>query len=224
MPRETIITGSAPQLSLFEEKPAYIEITRAAVLLPGYALDMDSDILTEVAQIISLAPLRQMKTPGGYQMSVQMTNCGEYGWISDLNGYRYSKIDPISGKKWPQMPKIFEDLAQKAALEAGFQNFCPDACLINQYIAGNKLSLHQDRDEKDLAAPIVSLSLGIDATFIFGGIKRSDRLIKVELVHGDVIVWGGQARLAYHGIQTIKESSHPLLGPRRINLTFRKSR
>jgi alkylated DNA repair protein (DNA oxidative demethylase) len=164
-----------------------------------------------------------MITPGGYRMSVAMTNCGPLGWVSDKTGYRYDVIDPVSGLKWPPMPESFLRLATAAASEAGFPGFAPDACLINRYEPGAKLSLHQDKDEQDFDQPIVSVSLGIPAVFLFGGLKRADKTMRISVTHGDVVVWGGPARLRYHGVMPLKESDHPLLGPQRINLTFRKA-
>jgi alkylated DNA repair protein (DNA oxidative demethylase) len=156
-------------------------------------------------------------------MSVVMSNCGTFGWISDRRGYRYSPDDPQSGESWPSMPGAFARLARDAAAAAGFVDFAPDACLVNRYAPGAKLSLHQDRDEKDFSQPIVSVSLGLPATFLFGGLRRSDKQLRVPLMHGDVVVWGGPARLRYHGVLPLKEGAHPLLGGYRINLTFRKA-
>jgi alkylated DNA repair protein (DNA oxidative demethylase) len=165
-----------------------------------------------------------MKTPSGHSMSVGMTNCGSYGWVTDSNGYRYSPVDPESGKSWPEMPESFLKLAEDAAREAGFPDFSPDACLINRYVQGAKMSLHQDKDEQDLLAPIVSVSLGLPATFMFGGRNRSDAVQKISLMHGDVVVWGGPARLFYHGVAPVKQGAHPVTGECRINLTFRKAK
>ena len=165
-----------------------------------------------------------MMTPGGHQMSVAMTSCGDAGWVTDQRGYRYDGADPDSGKPWPQMPAVLRDLAKAAAGEAGFAGFTPDACLINRYVPGARMSLHQDKDEKDFAAPIVSVSLGLPAIFMFGGIKRSDKTQRYRLQHGDVVVWGGPSRLFYHGVAPLADGEHPLLGRQRINLTFRKAR
>ena len=156
-------------------------------------------------------------------MSVAMTNCGSLGWVTDRSGYRYDSLDPERGQPWPAMPASFLRLAQTAAAKAGFPDFCPDACLINRYEAGAKLSLHQDKDERDFAAPIVSVSLGIPAVFLFGGLNRADKTMRVPLVHGDVVVWGGPARLRYHGVLPLKPGHHPAFGARRVNLTFRKA-
>jgi alkylated DNA repair protein (DNA oxidative demethylase) len=164
-----------------------------------------------------------MLTPGGRKMSVGMTSCGTVGWVSDREGYRYSAHDPVSGDPWPPMPDAFRDLATQAAERAGFAAFRPDACLINRYEPGTRLSLHQDKDEKDFDAPIVSVSLGLPATFLFGGAHRSDTTQRVRLVHGDVVVWGGPSRLRYHGVLPLEDGDHPLLGRTRINLTFRKA-
>lgn len=156
-------------------------------------------------------------------MSVAMTNCGALGWVTDRTGYRYDGIDPESGKRWPPMPTAFLKLATSAAATAGFPNFLPDACLINRYEPGAKLSLHQDKNERDFNAPIVSVSLGIPAIFLFGGMERSDKTRRVQVTHGDVVVWGGPARLRYHGVLPLKDSHHPLLGQFRVNITFRKA-
>ncbi|BAC48228.1 alkylated DNA repair protein [Bradyrhizobium diazoefficiens USDA 110] len=168
------------------------------------------------------SPFRRMTTPGGYQMSVAMTNCGERGWITDHTGYRYDPVDPRTGVPWPAMPPAFRDLARRAAEQGGFTGFAPDACLVNRYEPGTRLSLHQDKDELDYAAPIVSVSLGLPATFLFGGMARSDKPRRFRLVHGDVVVWGGASRLAYHGVAPLADGEHALLGRQRINLTFRK--
>jgi alkylated DNA repair protein (DNA oxidative demethylase) len=164
-----------------------------------------------------------MVTPGGHRMSVAMTNCGDAGWVTDRTGYRYDANDPETGKPWPPMPAGFRDLAVRAAAEAGFAGFVPDACLINLYEPGAKLSLHQDRNERVRDAPIVSVSLGLPATFLFGGLKRTDPQRRLALQHGDVVVWGGPSRLAYHGVMPLKDGEHPALGRRRVNLTLRKA-
>jgi alkylated DNA repair protein (DNA oxidative demethylase) len=165
-----------------------------------------------------------MQTPGGYSMSVAMTNCGEYGWVSDSSGYRYSPTDPDSGLPWPLLPEAFAELARGAADSLGFSGFAPDACLVNRYVPGARLTLHQDKDERDFRAPIVSVSLGVPATFLFGGLKRKDRAMRVPLEHGDVVVWGGPARLRYHGVAKLEESRHWFEGNARINLTLRRAR
>jgi alkylated DNA repair protein (DNA oxidative demethylase) len=164
-----------------------------------------------------------MVTPGGYRMSVAMTNCGALGWVTDRTGYRYDPIDPETGRPWPQMPLSFRELAEGAAAIAGYEGFVPDACLINRYEPGARLSLHQDKNEGDFHQPIVSVSLGIPAAFLFGGPRRVDKPERVELTHGDVVVWGGPDRLRYHGVAPLKDRCHPLLGRYRINLTFRKA-
>lgn len=194
------------------------------VLLRSFVLDVEDALLADLTRLAEDAPFRHMTTPGGFQMSVAMTNCGDVGWVTDRSGYRYDPCDPVSGKPWPAMPQTFRDLADRASAQAGFAGFTPDACLINRYDPGAKLSLHQDKDEKDFTAPIVSVSLGLPATFLFGGLKRKDPQQKIELLHGDVIVWGGPSRLAYHGVNPLKDGHHPKLGGHRINLTFRKAR
>jgi len=195
----------------------------APTLLRGFALKHEDQILAEIERVVEAAPFRRMVTPGGFTMSAAMTNCGTAGWVTDRRGYRYDRNDPVSGEPWPRMPVAFTDLAATAAATADFAEFVPDACLINCYEPGAKLSLHQDKDETDFTAPIVSVSLGLPATFLFGGLKRSDAQVKIPLVHGDVVVWGGKARLAYHGVMPLKDGIHPALGRRRINLTFRKA-
>jgi len=192
------------------------------VLLRDFATSEASLLIDEVTRITQQAAFRHLVTPGGYTMSVAMTNCGRVGWLSDRTGYRYDPVDPETKAPWPAMPPAFLDLAVRAAAEAGFADYDPDACLINRYVAGAKLSLHQDRDEKDAWAPIVSVSLGLPATFLWGGKRRSDPVRRLRLESGDVVVWGGPARFVYHGVAPLKEGEHPLTGAARINLTFRK--
>jgi len=199
-------------------------IAEGAVLLRGFARRFEGDLIPALRDIVAQAPFRHMSTPGGHQMSVAMTNCGTAGWVTDHTGYRYDGIDPDSGQPWPAMPAVFRELAGKAAAEAGFAGFSPDACLINRYEPGARMSLHQDRDEQDYSAPIVSVSLGIPAIFLFGGLKRSDKPQRFRLVHGDVVVWGGPSRLFFHGVAPLADGEHALLGRQRINLTFRKAR
>jgi len=198
-------------------------LAEGAVLLRGFARDRADALLAAVRAVEAVAPFRHLVTPGGYRMSVAMTNCGRVGWVSDRSGYRYDTHDPIGGRPWPAMPELFRDLADTAAAKAGFGSFAPDACLINRYEPGARLSLHQDRDERDTGAPIVSVSLGLPATFLFGGLQRGDPTRKVRVEHGDVAVWGGPARLAFHGVAPLAEGSHAVLGRQRINLTFRKA-
>jgi len=193
------------------------------VLLRRFAAPMQDELRDALREIASAAPFRQMVTPGGFTMSVAMTNCGNVGWVTDRRGYRYDPIDPDSGKPWPSMPPSFRALAARAAAQGGFANFAPDACLINRYEPGAKMSLHQDKDETDFDAPIVSVSLGLPATFLFGGAKRSDKTRRYRLTHGDVVVWGGPSRLFFHGIAPLADGEHPLFGRQRINLTFRKT-
>ncbi len=192
-------------------------------ILNGYALALEQKLISAIHRITTQAPLRHMTTPGGFQMSVANTNCGVLGWVSDRRGYRYDSIDPDSGLPWPKMPEVFSRLATTAAAEAGFRSFEPDACLINRYQPGTRLSLHQDKDEHDFDQPIVSVSLGLPVIFLFGGMKRSDPAVRIPLLHGDVVVWGGPARLRYHGVNPLKDGTHPLLGGYRYNLTFRKA-
>ena len=192
-------------------------------VLAGFALAGEDALLAALKRVTEQSPFRNMVTPSGYRMSVAMSNCGELGWVTDRTGYRYDHIDPETNAPWPEMPAVFKELAASAANEAGFAGFNPDACLINRYEPGSKLSLHQDKDERDYTQPIVSVSLGLPATFLFGGLKRTDKTKRVRVVHGDVVVWGGPARLRYHGVLALKPGQHPLLGGYRINLTFRKA-
>jgi alkylated DNA repair protein (DNA oxidative demethylase) len=200
-----------------------VALASDAVVLRRFASDAAAGLLAALNAVATLAPFRNMVTPGGYTMSVGMSNCGAAGWVTDLTGYRYTRQDPLSGNPWPPMPAIFESLARRAAAVAGFESFSPDACLINRYAPGAKLSLHQDKNETDFTAPIVSVSLGLPAKFLFGGLRRNDRVTRVELGHGDVVVWGSSARLAYHGVDTLKDGDHPVTGRCRLNLTFRKA-
>jgi alkylated DNA repair protein (DNA oxidative demethylase) len=194
-----------------------------AIVLRGFAVAREAALLQALDTIAARAPFRHMITPGGFRMSVGMTNAGPLGWISDRRGYRYDPIDPLSGEPWPAMPPEFLQLAAAAAARAGFGDFVPDACLVNRYAAGTRLSLHQDRDEQDYRQPIVSVSFGLPATFLFGGLQRSDRPQRVPLTHGDVVVWGGPARLRFHGVLPLKPGHHDLLGECRINLTLRRA-
>lgn len=210
--------------SVAEAQPSREVIAEGAVLLRGFVRPIEGELLAAVGAIVAQSPFRRMTTPGGHLMSVAMTNCGERGWITDHTGYRYDEIDPRTGVRWPEMPPVLADLALRAAEQGGFTGFAPDACLVNRYEPGTRLSLHQDKDELDLAAPIVSVSLGLPATFLFGGLARADKPRRFRLVHGDVVVWGGASRLAYHGVAPLAEGEHALLGRIRINLTFRKTR
>jgi alkylated DNA repair protein (DNA oxidative demethylase) len=194
-----------------------------ALVLRGFALSYVDDVLPAIAGVEQSSPFRSMVTPGGFTMSVAMTNCGALGWTTDRHGYRYTGIDPDNGRAWPDMPQVLAGLAQAAAAAAGFENFRPDACLVNRYLPGSRLSLHQDRNERDFGAPVVSVSLGMTTTFLFGGLERSDRTARIPLYHGDVAVWGGEDRLRYHGVMPLKGAPHPLLGNQRINFTFRKA-
>lgn len=195
-----------------------------SVVLRGFALEEAPALLAGIAAVTARAPWRRMQTPGGFTMSVAMSNCGAFGWVSDTAGYRYTAADPQNGAPWPAMPPGFRELAGEAAQQAGFQGFAPDACLINRYEAGARMSLHQDKDERDLAQPIVSVSLGLPATFLFGGLRRAELAQRLVLQHGDVLVWGGPDRLRYHGVLALKAGVHPLVGDCRVNLTFRRAR
>jgi len=206
-----------------ETRPGAERLAEGTALLHGLVLQRAPAILAEVAKIGERAPLRHMRTPAGLAMSVAMTNCGALGWVSDRSGYRYTAADPDSGQPWPAMPDLFLMLAREAAEQAGFPGFVPDACLINRYQPGTRLSLHQDRNECDYSAPIVSVSLGLPVVFLLGGLTRAERAGRVLLTHGDVLVWGGPDRLRYHGVLPLQPGHHPLLGEQRINLTLRKA-
>jgi alkylated DNA repair protein (DNA oxidative demethylase) len=209
---------------LFANLPSDREVIgRRAWVLRGHALPCAAELLAGVEEIQRLSPFRRMVTPGGFTMSVALTNCGPLGWTTDRRGYRYTSLDPVTGNPWPSMPQTFARLARVAASEVGFGEFAPDACLMNRYLPGSKMSLHQDKDERDFTAPIVSVSLGMDAVFLFGGQKRADRATRIPLRHGDVVVWGGEDRLRYHGVLRLEGAAHPVLGEQRINLTFRKA-
>jgi alkylated DNA repair protein (DNA oxidative demethylase) len=211
--------------SLFDPEPASPSrepLEEGAALLRGFAASEAPRLVEEAARVAESSPFRQMVTPGGYTMSVAMTNCGRVGWVSERSGYRYDPVDPATGAHWPAMPAAFLDLAVRAAAEAGFDAYDPDACLINRYAPGAKLGLHQDRDEEDQWSPIVSVSLGLPATFLWGGKRRADPVRRMRLESGDVAVWGGPARFVYHGVAPLKDGAHPLTGGVRINLTFRK--
>jgi alkylated DNA repair protein (DNA oxidative demethylase) len=213
-------------LPLFEDPPdppAIEPLGREAFVLRGFAREAAPALVAALARVEAAAPFRQMVTPGGFTMTVALTNCGRYGWTSDRTGYRYAELDPLTGKPWPPMPPSFSELAERAAAAAGFPGFVPDACLVNRYVPEARLSLHQDKDEQRYDAPIVSVSLGIPAVFLFGGLSRSEPAARVPLRHGDVVVWGGVDRLRYHGVLPVKPAEHPLLGAQRINFTLRRA-
>ncbi len=222
----TMIPGAAvgDLLSGTEERHEGREpLTDGAVVLRGFARAEVTGLVSALHEIAAVAPLRHMVTPGGYRMSVAMTNCGTAGWVTDRKGYRYDRIDPETGQPWPPLPASFFALAARAAADAGYPDFVPDACLINRYEPGARLTLHQDKNERDFEAPIVSVSLGLPAVFLFGGLQRSDRPRRLRLTSGDVAVWGGPARLAFHGIAPLADGSDPLTGSYRFNITFRKA-
>jgi alkylated DNA repair protein (DNA oxidative demethylase) len=198
-------------------------IGEGVALLHGFAAEEAPLLLKALQSILAVAPFRNMVTPGGYRMSVAMTNCGRAGWITDRSGYRYDPIDPTTGRPWPPLPDSFVRLAERAADAGGYAGFAPDACLVNRYEPGARLSLHQDKNERDFSAPIVSVSLGLTVVFLFGGLRRGDRSRRIRLESGDVVVWGGPARFAFHGTQPLAEGHHELTGRCRINLTFRKA-
>jgi len=198
-------------------------IGEQAFVLRGFALDEARELLDAIAEMARASPFRHMQTPGGFTMSVALTNCGQFGWTSDRRGYRYTEIDPLTGAAWPALPEVLRRLARSAAAEAGLVDFTPDACLVNRYAPGSRLTLHQDKNERAFDAPIVSISLGIPATFLFGGLKRSCPAARVPLWHGDVAVWGGVDRLRFHGVLPLKEAVHPDAGVHRFNLTLRRA-
>ncbi|CAI8720605.1 DNA oxidative demethylase AlkB [Pseudomonas sp. IT-P4] len=204
-----------------EQQPRREQIGEQSYVLRGFALPWLERLLPALEAVLAAAPFRQMITPGGFTMSVALSSCGTFGWTTDRSGYRYTLDDPQTGRPWPMMPEVFFQLAQAAAQAAGFADFAPDSCLINRYIPGAKMSLHQDKDEHSWAAPIVSVSLGLPAMFLFGGFARGDKSQRVPLFHGDIVVWGGVDRLRYHGVLPIKDGHHPKLGEQRINFTFR---
>lgn len=211
------------QIGLFDDRGADIELGPGARVLKGFVLAESRMLLAHIARIEAAAPFRHLVTPGGHTMSVAMTNAGPAGWVSDRRGYRYEATDPQSGLPWPPMPPLFLDIAARAAEAVGFDGFTPDACLINRYAPGARLTLHQDRDENDLRQPIVSVSLGLPATFLWGHETRGGKLRRVPLVHGDVVVWGQPSRMVFHGVDVLKDGTHPLAGPVRYNLTFRSA-
>jgi alkylated DNA repair protein (DNA oxidative demethylase) len=198
-------------------------LAKGAVLLRGFAAGDGEGLMAALGRVVEAAPFRRMTTPGGFRMAVAMTNCGDAGWITDRAGYRYATRDPLSGQPWPRMPESFAGLAARAAAAAGYSGFAPDSCLINRYAPGARLTLHQDRNERDMRAPIVSVSLGLPATFLFGGVRRSDPARRIRLASGDVAVWGDPARLFFHGVAPLAGGDHPLTGECRINLTFRRA-
>lgn len=211
-------------LDLFAEADPWQEpLAPGAMILRRFALSRAAALLAGIDEVAAVSPFRQMVTPGGYTMSVAMTNCGKLGWTTDDRGYLYAPVDPMTGSAWPSMPAVFQALCHDAAVAAGYADFTPDACLVNRYAVGAKLSLHQDKDEPDLRAPIISVSLGLPAVFQFGGLRRNDPLKRLMLEHGDVVVWGRESRLFYHGIQPLKPGVHPQTGEFRFNLTFRQA-
>jgi DNA oxidative demethylase len=225
MPNEGAIALTADLFAgVTDERPSQEVMAEGAMLLRGFARETEAGLIATLRDLVTQAPFRHMITPGGHQMSVAMTNCGRAGWVTDRHGYRYETCDPKTGQPWPAMPQLLLELAERAANRAGFPAFEPDVCLINRYLPGARMSLHQDKDELDFAAPIVSVSLGLPATFLFGGWKRSDKPRRFHLEHGDVAVWGGPSRLFFHGVAPLADGEHPLVGGQRINLTFRKVR
>jgi alkylated DNA repair protein (DNA oxidative demethylase) len=220
---QTVLTADLFD-SIGDLAPSQQAMAEGAVLLRGFARPREAELIAALRTIVAQAPFRHMQTPGGHEMSVAMTNCGAVGWVTDRSGYRYDGIDPQSGQSWPAMPPVFLELAAQAADAAGFAGFAPDACLVNRYVPGARMSLHQDRDERDFGNPIVSVSLGLPAIFLFGGLRRSDRPVRYRLEHGDVVAWGGPSRLFFHGVAPLADGEHAAFGKARINLTFRRAR
>lgn len=205
--------------------PSVETITEGALLLRAFVDEEEAAaLMAAIDKVLAASPLRHMQTPGGFRMSVAMSNCGQFGWVTDRRGYRYQSLDPLAERDWPAMPEAFAALAARASAAAGFAGFDPDACLINRYEPGARMSLHQDKNELDMDQPIVSVSLGLPATFLFGGMARTDKPQRMRLENGDVVVWGGPARLAFHGVDTLRDGEHPLTGRCRYNLTFRRAR
>lgn len=200
-----------------------LDLGPGAVLLGSGALSDAAALLDALHAALRVSPLRHMVVRNGRRMSVGMSNAGSVGWVADRGGYRYAPLDPDTGRSWPAMPDAFAVLAREAAERAGYSRFVPDCCLLNRYEPGARMSLHQDRDERDLGAPIVSVSLGLPATFLWGGLSRADRPRRLRLEHGDVVVWGGPSRLAFHGVDVLKTGLHPSTGAVRYNLTFRRA-
>lgn len=207
----------------FEARSGTEKLADGAVLLRGFAAADAPALVAAIAAVAADAPFRHMVTRGGGTLSAAMTNCGALGWVTDRRGYRYTRDDPETGRPWPEMPAIFLNLAGRAAAAAGFADFQPDACLVNRYEPGARMGPHQDRNERDFGEPIVSVSLGLPAVFQFGGLERRDPMRRIGLEHGDVVVWGGAARLAFHGIAPLAAGEHPLTGPVRYNLTLRRA-
>ncbi|MDR9851553.1 DNA oxidative demethylase AlkB [Herbaspirillum huttiense] len=205
--------------------PSVETITEGALLLRAFVDEEEAAaLMAAIDKVLAASPLRHMQTPGGFRMSVAMSNCGQFGWVTDRRGYRYQSLDPLAERDWPAMPEAFAALAARASAAAGFAGFDPDACLINRYEPGARMSLHQDKNELDMDQPIVSVSLGLPATFLFGGMARTDKPQRMRLESGDVVVWGGPARLAFHGVDPLRDGEHPLTGRCRYNLTFRRAR
>lgn len=205
------------------EEAAREPLGDGAVVLRGFARTDRARLLDAVRAIAAAAPFRHMVVRGGRRMSVAMTSCGSVGWVTDESGYRYDRLDPATGRPWPPLPDLFLALAARAAHQAGFRGYEPDSCLLNEYASGTRLSLHRDADERDFTQPIVSVSLGIPGVLLWGGLARGNTTRRVRLESGDVVVWGGPARLVYHGVESVAEDVDPLAGSRRFNLTFRKA-
>jgi alkylated DNA repair protein (DNA oxidative demethylase) len=212
------------QHDLFAGEHRRVDLGPGAAILGGFALDVADALVADIGSMTAISPFRRMEIRGGKRMSVTMSNCGPLGWVSDRSGYRYDAIDPQTAAGWPAISPLFLDLARRAAAALGFHGFLPDACLINRYVPGARLSLHRDMDEQDHDAPIVSVSMGLPATFLWAGDHRSDRLTRHRLVHGDIVIWGGPSRMVFHGIDELRDGNHPATGAVRYNLTFRKVR
>ena len=206
-----------------DQMESQVMLAKGAYWLRGFALPQADTICAMLIEHLKNYPPQQMMTPMGYSMSVRTTSFGEFGWVSSKQGYGYAVKNSFTNESWPPIPESFFDLAQRAANQAGYVNFKPDTCLINVYEIGDKMGLHQDKDEADFSKPIVSVSLGLPVIFQFGGLTRTAKTLKVPLSHGDVVVWGADSRLCFHGVLPLKAGTHGTLGQRRINLTFRKA-
>ncbi|THJ30850.1 DNA oxidative demethylase AlkB [Lampropedia aestuarii] len=211
---------------LFADSPEEqrVALGPQAVVLRQKASPLAAELVARIEDVLQHSPLYQMATPGGKPLSVRTTSCGTHGWSSDPTGYSYVRHHPLTDQAWPEIPAAWSALATEAAQEAGFAQFAPDTCLINQYGLDSKMALHQDRSEQDLRQPVVSISLGMSALFLWGGMQRSDKPAHVLLHHGDMVVWGGVDRLRFHGIKHLTGAPHPQLGAMRYNLTLRRAR
>jgi len=208
-------------MNLFSQlaaEPTHEEIFPGATLMRGLAQAQDGEFLEAMQGVLSAAPLHHATTPTGLPMGVMVSDCG----TPEAFRRRWDPANPAVRQMWPPMPRALLDFSLRCAVRAGFPLFRPDTCHVNRYQAGTKLGLHQDRHECDMSQPIVSVSFGLECVFLLGGLERTDSPKRILLEHGDVIVWGGPSRMRFHGVQPLKPGHHPLTGPYRYNLTFRK--